>query len=782
MDIINATIIPRGLTAAEVKQRIWQGQENGYAERPSRTYGEILKANIFTLFNGILATLLVLILIFGSVKDALFGFVLIFNSLIGIIQEVRAKRTLDKLALANASMVQVIRDGQTHEIPSKQVVLDDVIKLTTGDQIVVDGTVLNSEGLEIDESLLSGESAPILKKGGDSIYSGSFVVAGIGHFQTTKVGIQTYARSLAKEARQFSLTRSELITGINKFLRYVIIAMAVVAPFLIITQLRVYSSIYSVLPVVIAGLVGMVPQGLVLLTSIAFAISVISLGRRQVLVQELPAVEGLARVDVICFDKTGTLTTGMLTLQQVEKLNQHDNIEEVLQAFGANSPSSVTLRALALAFPENSKSSAKTIVPFSSERKWNAISLDSSRTWILGAPEVLLERLPSRQLLLSKITLWLQSGLRVLLLGYTNQAVSPTQFPDQFSPVAFLVFEEQVREDALATINYFKQQGVTIKIISGDNPKTVEAISNRAGVANVGEALDTKYLPENLDELGKVVEQHTIFGRVKPQQKRNMIKALQAMGHVVAMTGDGVNDVLALKAADLGIAMHTGASASKAVAQVVLLDGKFSTLPLIVAEGRKVIANIERVTNLFLTKTVYITLLAITVGIVLWPFPFLSRHLTLIDAITIGIPAFFLALTPNTKRYQPGFIQRVLRFVIPAGFIAAAATITTYGIARSQMAIHSNQVTTASLLALTIVGLWILAVLSRPLTYWRTGLLATTAGLLVFTMLLPLTQNFFGLELPNISILLETLGISIAFVCLLEFLLRIMPEWNRKGA
>ncbi len=775
MDIINTSIIPKGLTVIEVKQRIEQGQENRSPERPSRTYREILKANIFTLFNAILTTLLVLILVFGSIKDALFGFVLVFNSLIGIVQEIRAKRTLDRLTLANASMVQVIRDGQTHEVPSEQVVLDDVINLTTGDQVVVDGTILNSEGLEIDESLLSGESAPIFKKEGDSVYSGSFVVAGIGQFQTTKVGIQTYARRLAKEARQFSLTRSELVTGINKFLRYVVIAMAMIAPFLVITQLRVYGSIYYVLPVVIAGLVGMVPQGLVLLTSIAFAISVISLGRRQVLVQELPAVEGLARVDVICFDKTGTLTTGMLTLRQVEKLNQHDNIEEVLQAFGANSPSSVTLRALALSFPENSKSSAKTIVPFSSERKWNAISLDSNRIWILGAPEVLLEKSPSRHLLLSKITLWLQSGLRVLLLGYTNQAVSSNQFPDQFSPAAFLVFEEQVREDALATINYFKEQGVTVKIISGDNPKTVEAISNQAGVSDVGEAVDAKYLPENLDELGKVVEQHTVFGRVKPHQKRNMVKALQAMGHVVAMTGDGVNDVLALKAADLGIAMNIGASASKAVAQVVLLDGKFSTLPLIVAEGRKVIANIEKVTNLFLTKTVYVTLLAISVGIVFWPFPFLPRHLTLVDALTIGIPAFFLTLAPNARRYQPGFSKRILRFVIPAGFIATAATITTYGIARAQVVIHSNQITTASLLALTIVGLWILAVLSRPLTYWRTALLVTMAGLLVVTMFLPLTQNFFGLELPNISIFLETLGISAVFIGLLEFILKVMP-------
>ena len=768
----------KGLSLAEVKQRVQRGEVNTVQERTSRTYQEIFRANVFTLFNAILGTLLVLILIFGSVKDALFGLVIIFNSLIGIIQEIRAKRTLDRLALLGRPKVRVIREGQVQELSAEEIVLDDIIEIKTGDQIMVDGKIFVSEGLEIDESLLSGESVPVLKKQGDNVYSGCFAVAGIGLFKVTKIGAQTYAKQLTKEARVFALTRSELIYSINKFLGYIVWAMVIVAPFFFYTQLYSAGSIQTAASLTVAGLVGMVPQGLVLLTSIAFAASVIILGRRQVLIQELPAVEGLARVDVVCFDKTGTLTEDALVFHGLEKLYQQNNLEEVLQSFGSTSSASATMIALAKAFPAKGKLISKTVVPFSSERKWSALALDEDQTWILGAAEVLLGKTSTFQVLLSKVNAWAQSGFRVLLLGTTKEKVISSDVPDHFSPVALLIFEEQIREDTSKILDYFQQQDISLKVISGDNLKTVEAVCARAGLNNLGQTIDARYLPEDPEELSKIMEKSFIFGRVTPQQKQRMIQAMKIQGHIVAMVGDGVNDVLALKEANLGVAMGKSASATRAVAQVVLLDGKFSTLPILMAESRKITANIERVANLFLTKTVYITLLAIGVGIMFWPFPFLPRHLTLIDSLTIGIPAFFLALAPNTQRYRSGFVNRVLSFVIPAGFIAGAATFTVYAIMRAQILGNPSQITTAAFLALLLVGLWILTILSRPLNFWRMALLTMPALLVVGIISLTWTRHFFALEVPDPSILLMTVMVAGVYILVSQYVLRITGKYT----
>ncbi len=597
----------------------------------------------------------------------------------------------------------------------------------------------------------------------------------------TQVGTQTFAQKLMTEARQFTLTQSELVSGINKFLRYIIWAMVITTPLLFITQYRAFGSIRNASPVAVAGLVGMVPQGLVLLTSIAFAVSVIRLSRRKVLVQQLSAVEGLARVDIICFDKTGTLTKNEIVFHSLEKLDQQSNIESVLRAFGAISSPNATLLALATAFPANKQTTVKTIVPFSSERKWSAISFNKEKIWILGAPEVLIGELSNQQFLLPKVAAWAEAGYRVLLLGYAKELITSRELPDEFLPITFLLFEEQIREDAQATLEYFEKQNITIKIISGDNPKTVASVSTRAGLTGFGEAIDARNLPEDLEHLSQIMEKHSVFGRVKPQQKREMVKALQAKGHVVAMTGDGVNDVLAIKEAILGIAMGNGAPASKAVAEIVLLDSKFSTLPLVMAEGRKVVANIERVANLFLTKTVYITLLVVSVGLFFWPFPFLPRHLMLIDGLTIGIPSFFLALAPNTRRYRPGFTSRVLHFVIPAGLIAAAATFATYWITRIQVADHSEQSTTAALLALILVGFWVLSILSRPLTFWRKVLLSSMLGFFLLVISFPWTRMFLALEIPSFLILSETVLITAIFIGSLELLLRSsknLTDWD----
>lgn len=766
-----------GLTSEEVEARKQKGCANTIAETSHRTYGEILYANIFTLFNGTLATLLVVILLFGSITDALFGIVLVLNALIGIVQEIRAKWTLDALALLNVPTARALRDGQIHEIPAAETVVDDTLELSLGDQVAVDGTIVASDGLEIDESLLSGESLPITKNAGDAVYSGSFVVAGSGRFTVTRVGAETYAQKVAAEARKFTLTRSELMAGIDAFLRYVVCALIIAAPLLFLTQMHSYGSATGAVPGTVAGLVGMVPQGLVLLMSIAFAISVIVLGRRKALVQELPAIEGLARADIVCFDKTGTLTKSEVSFHSVERLEQDDYIEEVLRAFGAVPSGSSTSAALSAAFPADKGTDARTTVPFSSERKWSALQIDESTTWLLGAPEVLLQRSPNQKGALLQAAARTESGHRVLLLGRSAEAAAPHRLPNDVRAIALVLFEEQVRADARATVAFFGRQGVACKVISGDNPTTVAAVCARAGLTDIGEVVDGGAgFPTQIDELGEFMERHSVFGRIKPQQKRDMVKALQARGHVVAMVGDGVNDVLALKEAVLGVAMGNGAPATKAVAQIVLLDSAFSTLPAIMAEGRKVAANIERVANIFLTKTVYIAFLAVSVAILASPFPFLPRHLTLIDALTIGIPSFFLALAPNAQRYRPGFVKRVLRFAVPVGFAAAAAAVTAYALAGAQDSANAVQATTAAFLTILAFGFWVLIRLSRPLVLWRGALLGIMAILSAVVLAVPLARSFFALAVPNVAILAQTLGIVATTMVLLAILLAAIAD------
>ncbi|HMF05238.1 MAG TPA: HAD-IC family P-type ATPase, partial [Acidimicrobiia bacterium] len=671
---------PAGLTAAEVRQRVDRGETNASTERSSRSFGEILRANIFTRFNAILGVLLVVILAVGHPQDALFGIVLVSNALIGIVQEVRAKRTLDRLAVLSAPRVRVMRDGASAEIEVDDVVLDDLVELRSGDQIAADGIVRATTALQVDESLLTGESDPVDKEVGDQVLSGSFVVAGSGRFQATAVGDDAYARKLATEARRFALARSELMDGINRILRYVTWAIFPTGALLVVSQYYATSEWTDGVSGAVAGVVGMVPQGLVLLTSVAFGVAAVTLARRQVLVQELPAVEGLARVDVVCFDKTGTLTDGNIVFDRVERLDDRAPVEDALGALAAEEDRNATLNAIASAFPVADGWRRTGFVPFSSARKWSAATFGDHGTWVLGAPELVWAGrggdVPAKAEHLAA------TGQRVLLLARTEAQLDGEALPSGLDPVALVLFEEQVRPDAAEALAYFAQQGVELKVISGDSPQTVGAVAARVGMPHADQPFDARELPEDLGELGGTLEERSVFGRVTPHQKQDMVRALQGRGHTVAMTGDGVNDALALKLADIGVAMGSGAPATRAVAQLVLLDGKFSTMPGVVAEGRRVTANIERVANLFVTKTVWATLLAIAVSLAFWPYPFLPRHLTIIDTLTIGIPAFFLALAPNTRRYVPGFVDRVLRFTIPAGTVAAVAAFAAFAVAR----------------------------------------------------------------------------------------------------
>ena len=752
-----------GLSDDDVAARVARGQTNASGERTSRSFAEIVRANVFTRFNFILGVLLAAILATGQLRDALFGIVLVANSLIGIVQEVRAKRTLDQLAVLNAPRARVIRDGVTSDIAVDEVVLDDILDLRTGDQVVADGVVRTSDGMEVDESLLTGESEPVDKNAGSGILSGSFVVSGSGRYQATGVGADAYARKLAAEARRFQPAHSELIEGINQILRYITWAIPPIAGLLVYSQLQVSSSWRETVSGTVAGLVAMVPQGLVLLTSIAFGVAAVTLARRQVLVQELPAVEGLARVDIVCFDKTGTLTDGAVVFDRIERLDDGVPIEAALGALADDENRNTTLTAVSESFPSSDGWTRTSSVPFSSARKWSAASFGGNGTWVLGAPEIVLDNDRSKEL--HRAANLAATGARVLVLARTDAPLDGDELPSGLHAVAFVLFAEQVRPDAAETISYFTQQGVTMKVISGDSPRTVGAVAARVGIPNADQPLDAREMPDDVDAIAATVEERSVFGRVTPRQKQAMVTALQMRGHTVAMTGDGVNDALALKLADIGIAMGSGAPATKAVAQLVLLDGRFANLPGVVGEGRRVTANIERVANVFLTKTVWATLLALAVGVALWPYPFLPRQLTIIDTLTIGIPSFFLALAPNLRRYVPGFVRRVLRFAIPAGVIVAAAIFAAYWNARSHNLPLVQQRTAATLVAL-MLSLCVLVILALPLT-WRRAVLVGFM-ILSFVLLFPsaLIRNFYALELPS-KVLGATILIGLAGIAVL---------------
>jgi cation-transporting ATPase E len=751
-----------GLTAQEVAERVARGQVNDVPAVPSRTVGQIVRANVFTRFNALLGSLLVVTLIVGPIQDALFGFVLVANAGVGIYQELRAKRTLDTLAVLTSPHARIVRDGQVRELPLTEVVQDDVLELQPGDQIVVDGEMLEAAALEVDESLLTGEAEPVIKSPGDEVLSGSFVAAGSGRFRATRVGAHAYAAQLAEQGRRFSLTRSELRSGIDQILRIVTWLLIPTAALLVVSQLRSNASLRGAILGSVAGTVAMVPEGLVLLTSVAFALGVVRLARRRVLVQELPAVEVLARVDVLCIDKTGTLTEGRLVVDEVELLGEDGVHRDALAALAAAEPHpNATLLAIRESFPDPREGwlAART-VPFSSARKWSGADFGTRGTWVLGAPDVLLGSRPGDDAQLTKARRHAEAGRRVVLLGRTDAPIEADGGPVGLVPLAYVVLTDRVRETASATLAYFARQGVDVKVISGDHPQTVAAIARRVGLPGAGAPFDAKALPEGGQELADVLERHATFGRVTPQQKRAMVEALQSRGHVVAMTGDGVNDVLALKDADIGVAMGSGSSATRAVAQLVLLDSTFDALPSVVGEGRRVLGNIERTSNLYVTKTVYAMLIALGVGVVGLEFPFLPRQLTLIGALTIGIPSFFLALAPNDERARPGFLRRVLRFTIPAGSLAAIATFLGYVLVKHEPGITLAEARTAATMVLLYIGFLVLTIIAAPLTTWRLALVWAMPALFGLAMAIPAAREFFALYPPPLIVWLAAFGIA----------------------
>lgn len=797
-----------GLTDAEVRERVAAGRTNAYRSDTSRTWWSIVRANVFTLFNAIVFACFAALLLLGRWQDALFGLAAIFNALIGCYQEIRAKRALDRLALLNAPRARVRRGGEEQEIAPGEVVADDILVLRAGDQLPADGEVVDGRGLQVDESMLTGESEPVDKRPGDEVLSGSVVVAGQGDARATRVGAESYANRFAGEAKKFSLVASELRRGVNRVLAWVAWGIGPVALLVTNAQVQVQGgwekafadgSWRQAAVDSIAVITAMIPLGLVLLTSITFAVGAAKLARRQVLVQELPAVEGLARVDVVCLDKTGTLTYGDIAFDAAHPLVESEGWRDALAWFGAAPDANATAKSLAGGFPVEHPLAATRTIPFDSHRKWSAVSFaqGAAGTWVLGAPSMVVTDAATRavawtgpcaqngEAMLGAVVAELAStGRRTILIARSSTALTDAEIeaqslPPELEPVALITLSEHVREDAAQTLSYFAEQGVEVKIISGDNPDTVAAIARQLGL-DVPAGYDARTLPDDPEALAEVLETHTVFGRVSPEQKKGMVTALQQRGHTVAMTGDGVNDALAIKQADIGIAMNSGSAATKAVARLVLLDGKFSHLPAVVAEGRQVIANMERVSMVFLTKTAYATTIAVLFGLLIMQIPFLPRQLSITDGLTIGIPAFFLALLPSTRRYIPGFLRRSLSFAIPAGVVIGLSLTVFSDIAHEEWSLPMEEVRTASTLLVGILGIWVLGLVSLPLTWIKAAILAAMVGGLAIVLTLPLTVSFFQLVWPREDALVLLSGLGAAGIVLLTVIRLVQLRFVRR--
>ena len=749
---VQDTIGLSGLTTAEVAERIADGRVNDVPDAPVRTTSEIFRANVLTPINAIMGALFALILVAGFPGDALFAGVIVSNSIIGTVQELRARRTLTDLAVLSAPGARVVRDGTATDIDVSGVVADDLLELRPGDQVVVDGVVVDALGLEVDESLLTGEADPVDKAVGDMVLSGSFVAAGTGHVRATGIGSESYAATLAEEARRFSLVDSELRSGVNSILRWLTVIIPPAAGLLLIRLLVTEDLWEEALRGTVAAAVAMVPDGLVLLTSLSFIVGVIALARRRALARELASVELLARVDILCLDKTGTITTGEIAFAGIETIGATtaDEAAGAVGAMAAVDPApNATLAALASAL-DAPDWSATTTVPFSSARKWAAADFDGRATFHLGAPDILLPK-GEWAVARERVAELAESGQRVLVLTRSSAGTCGTEtLPAARLPMCLILLEDTVRPEAPEILAWFAEQGVSLKVISGDHPATVAAVARRAGVPGADHWIDARDLPDDPEALADAVAAGAVFGRVTPHQKRAMIDALQSRGHTVAMTGDGVNDVLALKDADMGIAMGSGSSASRAVAQLVLLDDQFSTLPRVMAEGRRVINNVERVANLFITKATYAVLLTALVGLFGVPFPFLPKQLTLIGTISVGVPGFFLALAPDASLVRPGFLPRVLRYALPAGTAAAAATFAAYEVVRRSDATLEAARTSATLTLLGI-SLVVLLGISRPLRPWKVGLAGAMGAWYALTMAWSFPRDYFELVIPPTS-------------------------------
>lgn len=711
-----------GLGAEEVRLRV----ENGYVNRsdssPTKSVGDIIKSNTFTFFNLVFVVLGGCLIAVGSYTNLLFLVIAAANTFIGIFQEVRSKRAVDRLTLLAEQKIHCIRDGEWEEIPSSELVRDDIVEFDNGSQICADAVICSGQ-VTVNESLLTGETDAILKQAGDELKSGSFVNGGRCVARLSHVGSDSYASRLAREAKSdVKLAKSEMMRSLDRLIRVIGILLIPVGICLFINQHQMLGlPVKGAVEATVAALIGMIPEGLYLLTSIAIAVGVLRLSRRKVLVRDMNCVEILARVDTLCVDKTGTITEPGMDVDRFILLDEEnfpeEAVTEMLAAFYDNMDAdNDTGRAMAERFRQDSDWEAADIVPFTSDTKWSGITFEEHGSFLIGAPEFIMgSRLKE---LKKKIRPWAEQGMRVLLAAAYDGNLKEDGLQEAcIRPMALILITNRLRGEAAETFRYFKEQGVSVRVISGDNPSTVSEVARQAGIEGAELYVDASTLKTE-SSLEAAAEKYRVFGRVTPEQKCRLVKALQKNGHTVAMTGDGVNDVLALKEADCGIAMASGSQAACQIAQLVLLNSDFQSMPAIVGEGRRVINNIQRAASLFLVKNIFSFLLSLVSLFAGFPYPLLPLQLSLIGSLTIGIPSFFLALEPNSSRVEGHFMSNVFYKALPGGltnlFLVLGIELFTYA-----FDFPVEQLYSISAVTVLFVGLLVLYQVCRPFDWKR---------------------------------------------------------------
>ncbi len=755
-----------GLTDAQVEKRRRDGLLNTDPTTPTKSVGRIIRDNICTLFNLVITLLGVAVLAVGSYKNLLFLGIMLCNILIGIVQELHTKRAIDKLSILSAVKVRAVRGGKTTELGVDEIVLDDVLELARGNQIACDCILLEGE-CDVNESLITGESDAIHKMAGDMLLSGSFVVNGSCRARVEHIGEDNYVAHISSGAKRYKKTRSEIMESLQKIIRIVSIIMIPVGICLFITQFTIDGmSLQRAVVSTTAALIGMIPEGLVLLTSSVLAVGVVRLARYKVMVQELYCIEALARVDVLCLDKTGTLTEGRMELREALPLDG-TSAREIGQALAAlaavmreDSPS---IEAIAQAYPQSPGWSPRRVVRFSSEKKWSGACFENAGCYVLGAPDRVLPGMDAALRL--RVQEYARESRALLLARAGGEFPADGGLPSGLTPMALILLQDRIRPDAADTLRYFREADVAIKVISGDDPVTVSAIARRVGLSGADEYIDATLL-DSEESIREAMEKYTVFGRVSPQQKKQMVLALQEKKHTVAMTGDGVNDVLALKEADCSVAMASGSDAARNVAQLVLLDSQFSSMPQVVAEGRRSINNLQRSASLFIVKTIFSIVLSLLFLLIRQPYPFSPIQLTLISSLTIGLPSFVLALEPNKERIRGKFIRNVFVNAAPAA-LTIIFHVTAWSLLCPALHIEHLQTSTLCVISAAFTGLMLNYTLCQPWNLIRRLLFGViTAGLTIAVVFLP---SFFSLSTFSLPLLLMTAGTMLT--CLLLFLL-----------
>lgn len=722
-----------GLTLEEVQQRVAAGQQNDPLPPLTRSIKQIFRDNLVTLFNLINVLLGALVLVTGSYKNLLFLGVVVVNTAIGIFQEIRSKRQIDKLALLSESKSRIRRAGEVAAHPQEDIVQDDILEIGRGDQLPVDALIRQTAGLEVDESQITGESTPIIKTTGETLTSGSVILAGRAAVQATTVGHGSFVKQLAHSAKQQRRTASQLLTIINRIIKALTFAIIPLGVALFVSSMMRGQDLNRAILGTVASMVGMIPEGLVLLTSVALAAGAFTLGRRHVLVRELPAIEALARVDVLCLDKTGTITSGQLQLDRVEpwaETNLETTQTILAQLVAATGDDNETAQAIQQALGTPTVT-ATTVLPFSSGRKWSGAIWDK-QAYVMGAPEFIFDQVPAD--LQARIHTLAGQGYRVLVLAAVKTLTTPR--PTVPRALGLILITDELRPRAKDTFSFFANQDVALKVISGDNPVTVASIAQRAEIAGAERLVDMSQVGEAPD-YGQLVRDYTVFGRVTPQQKEQLIKAYQAAGHTVAMTGDGVNDLLALRQADCSIAMASGSEATKSLADFVLVDSNFDAMINVLNEGRRVINNVERVASLFLIKTMYSVVLTLIFIFMSRSYPFEPIQLTPISSLMVGIPTFFLALQPNYARIADRFMKQVMEIAAPAAVCVVGYILVVMALG-TQFQLNFATTSTLSVLMTGLISLNALLMVARPLNRFKIGLVVAMAALFAIIFL------FFG--------------------------------------